>query len=99
MRYSESNGSFLRADEKSWVSSSLFFLSLNKLKINDKIYHMPIGYHATNAELNYYLHHLYDELMAVDLDTQDEKEAFDYCRKVAAILKSWADSGHSIIIV
>lgn len=95
----ENTGSFLRDDSKSWVSSNLFFMSLNKLKINDKIYHMPIGYEASNAELRYYCQHLYDHLMGLDTESRAEKDAHEYCRKIAAILKSWADAGHSLKVV
>lgn len=99
MTQGTNKGSFLRSDELAWASSNLFFMSLNKLKINDNIYHMPIGYTASNEELKYYVKHLYNQLMTVDTSTDEEKLAHEYCRKISAILSTWAEEGYSLKVV
>jgi len=98
MSQSEKSG-FLRSDSKSWVSSNLFFLCLNRLSISDTVYYLESGTVLENYALARYVETLYDELMAVDLNTPSEKEAHEYSRKVSAVLKSWAKNGHSLKVV
>lgn len=95
----QNKGAFLRSDEMSWVSSSLFFMSINKLSINDKIFHIPVGVKLNNEELKYYINYLYDELAGLETSTNEEKEARDYVRKVASILRTWADAGYNVKMV
>lgn len=89
---------FLRSDSKSWVSSSLFFMSINKLKLKDTIYHLPTGHTFSNEQLAYYVDALCDELLSVDVPTED-KEAYDYVRKITGILRRWAKEGYSLKVV
>lgn len=97
MRYS-GIGSFLREDSRNWVSSSLFFLSLNKLGVNCERYYIPVGVECSNAQLSYYVEHLLDEIAQLEF-TDGNKEHKDYVRKIAFILRAWSREGHGLRVV
>ena len=92
-------GVFLRDDEKGCVSSNLFFMCINRLDLNDKIYHIPSRVKVSHEELTYYVDHLLDKLKSVSRNTPEEAEAFNYVTMVANVLKSWADGGHGVTVV
>jgi hypothetical protein len=94
-----STGAFLRSDERRWVSSNLFFMCINRLDLNDKIYHIPAGVTVSNEELTYYVDHLIDQLGAVKKETPEEYEAYNYVMMVANMLKSWVKGGYGAKVV
>lgn len=92
-------GAFLRDDERSWAGSNLFFMCINRLDLNDKIYHIPPGVLVSNEDLTYYVDHLIAQLKDTNRTTQEEIEAYNYVAKVATLLKEWAKGGHGVKVV
>lgn len=95
----KTSGAFLRDDGQSWVSSRLLFMCINRLDLNDKIYHIPAGVEVTNEDLTYYVDHLIDQLSTVKVNSSSEYEAHQYVSMVAKVLKSWAKNGYGAKVV
>lgn len=100
----------MRSDTQCWVSSSLFFMCIEKLGINDRIYYIPTGLECNNLELAYYVEHLFEELEMLERESLkdpnsirfwnlERKEARSYVIKVGFILKAWAREGYGIKVV
>lgn len=97
MNQEETCPGFLRSDSKCWISSSLFFMSLNRLQLGG-FYHLPVGHEFDNDFLVCYTEALTDALLSMEI-RYNEKEAYDYVRKVTAILRKWAAGGYSLKVV
>jgi hypothetical protein len=96
----QNKGSFLRDDTKNWVSSSLFFMSLNKLGVNCEDYYIPVGVECSNEQLLYYTDHLLDAIGRLEFSGGDRFKADrDFVRKIAFILRAWAREGHGLRVV
>lgn len=89
----------MRDDGERWVSSKLFFMCVNKLDLNDSVYHIPAGVFMSNEELTYYVDHLQDKLKSSTVTTQEEYEAAEYVSTICSVLKAWARGGHSVTVV
>lgn len=90
-------GSFLRGDERRWISSSLFFHCVERLGLQARIYYIPVGVVVTPTELIYYAAHLRAELDTLP-KTCDE-QAYAYAQNVCTLLRRWAQEGHSVLVV
>lgn len=90
-------GSFLREDEKCWVSSSLFFHCVSKLSLQDDVYYLPAGSTISPTELRFYVSALESQVKLVKVPYNEEAhQALEYVKKVCTILKTWADSGFAV---
>jgi hypothetical protein len=100
---SDSRGSFLRSDTKCWISSSLFFMCIEKLGLNEKIYYIPSGIECTNEELVFYVDHLFDELGHLEMRknywTEAEKDARNYVTKIGFALRNWSKEGFGVKLI
>ena len=92
-------GAFLRDDEKSWVSSNLFFMCINRLDLNDKVYHIPPGVVVNNEDASYYVSCVIAELNKLTNVPEEQKQDYEYVKYVSTVLNSWVGSGHGIKII
>jgi hypothetical protein len=72
-------------------------MSINRLKLNDRIYHLPVGDTYPNSFLQLYVDTLCTELLSVDV-SREEREYYDYVRQITVVLKKWAEAGYGLTV-
>jgi hypothetical protein len=90
------NISFLLENERGWLSSSLFFYSLEQLGINATRYYIPKGIVLAPEEVRYYVMELSKDLRKAQ---GKDKKYIDYVAQILTTLNSWGNKNYVVHVV
>jgi hypothetical protein len=86
---------FLLENEAGWISSSLFFLSLEQLGLDTPQYYLPPGTILSAREVTIYANDVVWQLATTEVSNEYYKYALDICRR----LRNWGERGHIVHVV